>query len=178
MVRLEQQEVFPDKERRAFWIEDPERNRKVEERLRHLLQVRASWFEANIRRFDWISYVPFEHALAGRFGKGLCWLVGDAAHQTGPAGVQSLNVGLREAEELAARLQARTQGNASAGDLEAWEKGWRGQWEHLLGLKGAMKASDKTDSWVRQNAARLLPCLPASGEGLASCLRQLHLEFP
>ncbi len=169
-------EVFPDKERRAFWIDDPDRNRQLEQRLRQLIAERAPWFTAKVRQFDWISRVQFEHRLVKRLGKGLCWLVGDAGHQTGPAGVQSLNVGLHEATDLADTLNARLQGDDQAGDLNAWEQRWRREWERLLGSKGALKPSAQADAWVQQNATRIVPCLPASGEDLVRCAQQLHLE--
>lgn len=178
LVRKELHEEFPDKERRAFWIDDPERNRQVEQRLRQLIEMRAPWFAAEVSHFDWISHVQFGRLLVKRFGKDRCWLVGDAAHQTGPAGVQSLNVGLREADELAGTLKARLQGDHLAGDLDAWQKRWRAEWERLLGLRDAMKTSDKTDAWVRQHAGKILPCLPACGDDLVRCAKQLHLEFP
>ena len=42
--------------------------------------------------------------LAKQFGRNRCWLAGDAAHQTGPVGVQSMNVGFCEAEALSSAL--------------------------------------------------------------------------
>lgn len=178
LVRKELHEEFPDKERRAFWVDDPEKNQQLQQRLRHLLEVRAPWFTAEVRQFDWISHVQFEHLLVKHFGRDSCWLVGDAAHQTGPAGVQSLNVGLREADELAVTVKARLNGDNVTGDIDAWQKHWRAEWESLLGLKGPLKASDQTDAWVQQRAAKILPCLPASGGDLARCVKQLRLEFP
>jgi NADPH-dependent dioxygenase len=177
-ARKETAEDFPDKERRAVWIDDPERNRQLEQRLHDLIQQRAPWFEAKVKDFDWASRVQFERRLVKRFGNDLCWLVGDSAHQTGPVGVQSLNVGLREADELAEILKGRLQDGAAANGFGSWERKWREQWQRLFGLKGAMKYSGETNKWVEQHAARILPCLPASGDDLARCAQQLELILP
>lgn len=178
LVRKELHPPFPDKERRAFWLDDPERNRQVEQRLRQLIEIRAPWFAADVRQFDWISQVQFERLLVKRFSTDNCWLVGDAAHQTGPAGVQSLNGGLREADDLANVLTARLQGDQQGGDVTGWEKHWQDQWRRLLGLSGTPRAIGDADPWVEKHAARFLPCIPASGDALARCLSQLRLELP
>jgi len=178
LLGRELHEDFPDKDRREVWTYEPERNKRIEQRLRQMIQERAPWFTAEIKQFDWISHVQFEHLLVGRFGQDRCWLLGDAAHQTGPAGVQSLNVGLREAAELTDVLSARLQGSDTPGDINAWASRWRNEWERLLGVKGPAKSSDQTDAWVQQHAAKILPCLPASGDDLVHCMTQLQLELP
>lgn len=168
---------FPDKDRRAVWIDDPDRNRQIQERLNQLIQKRAPWFSAGVKEFDWVSRVQFERRLAKHFGSGLCCLVGDAAHQTGPVGVQSLNVGLREADELAETLHKRIQAGTAKNGFENWKHHWREEWERLLGLGVTLKPSAGADEWVQQHASRILPCLPASGADLVSCAKQFHLDF-
>jgi 2-polyprenyl-6-methoxyphenol hydroxylase-like FAD-dependent oxidoreductase len=176
--RQELTEEFPDKDRRAVWIDDPERNRQIQEGLQHLIEKRAPWFTASVKDFDWVSQVRFERRLAKQFGNDCCWLVGDSAHQTGPVGTQSLNVGLREADELAETLKSRLRDGVAKNGFESWQRHWQDEWQRLLGLKGAMKASANTDKWVQQHAAKILPCLPASGEDLANCLKQFQLDLP
>jgi 2-polyprenyl-6-methoxyphenol hydroxylase-like FAD-dependent oxidoreductase len=171
-------EEFPDKDRRAIWIEDPERNRQLQQRLRGFLRERAPWFAADVKGFDWASHVQFERRLVGRFGDGRWGLVGDAAHQTGPVGVQSLNVGLREADALADVLQHRLREAGATNGLESWQHRCREEWRRLLGLEGAMTASAHADPWVQRHAARILSCLPASGDDLTECAKQLRLDFP
>jgi len=169
-------EDFPDKERRAVWVDDPERNRRLEERLHGLIQQRAPWFAAQVKDFDWASRVQFERRLVKHFGNDRCWLVGDSAHQTGPVGVQSLNVGLLEADGLAEILKNRLQNGATPDGFGSWEQKWRGEWQRLFGLKDTMKSSAETDKWVQQHAAKILPCLPASGDDLVNCVKLLRLD--
>lgn len=170
-------EDFPEKARRSVWVDDPEVNQQIQKRLQRLIEKRAPWFSANVKEFDWVSHVQFERRLVKRFGKGLCWLVGDAAHQTGPVGVQSLNVGLREAGELADVLKNRLQDGATTNGFDGWERRWRAEWKQLLGLEGALKATDDADNWVQQHAVKILPCLPASGDDLVRCVKQIHLNL-
>jgi 2-polyprenyl-6-methoxyphenol hydroxylase-like FAD-dependent oxidoreductase len=171
-------EEFPEKARRSVWVDDPAVNRQIEQHLQQLTSKRAPWFTAKVKGFDWVDQVSFERRLVKRFGDGRCWLVGDAAHQTGPIGVQSLNVGLREAEGLVETLQNCLRNGATAKALDDWNHKRRETWQQLFGLKGALKTSEKTDKWVEQRASRILPCLPASGDELAQCAKQLCLELP
>jgi NADPH-dependent dioxygenase len=170
-------EEFPEKERRSNWMDDPHINQRITDHARKLVQQRAPWFHGEFRKLDWVSYVQFERRLARHFGDGRCWLAGDAAHQTGPVGVQSLNLGLREAGEIAAAIKASLRGENSTSIFETFDQRNRKQWLQLLGLNGALKTTSATDDWVKRRAARILPCLPASGDDLAQCLTQLHLEL-
>jgi 2-polyprenyl-6-methoxyphenol hydroxylase-like FAD-dependent oxidoreductase len=168
---------FPDKERRAVHLERP----AVDERIRQYVQKvagnRAPWFLAGVKQVTWCTEVVFEHRLARQFGRNRCWLAGDAAHQTGPVGVQSMNVGFFEAEALAGCLQKIVRENAPLELLEGYDRQWQGQWKRLLGLTGGLKAGSQTGAWARDHAARILSCLPGSGGDLEGLARQLHLEF-
>ena len=81
----------------------------VDEQIRQYVEKvarhRAPWFSAGVKEITWCTEVVFEQRLAKQFGRDRCWLVGDAAHQTGPVGVQSMNVGMAEAEALAGVLR-------------------------------------------------------------------------
>src|SRR6266700_2525954 len=95
---------FPEKARRAVRMV----GKGIDEDLRHwvhtVTQRRAPWFSATIDEIVWCTQVAFEHRLVKQFGRGRCWLAGDAAHQTSPVGAQSMNVGFCEAEGRAPRL--------------------------------------------------------------------------
>ena len=58
--------------------------------------MRAPWFHSGIKEVEWATDIQFEHWLAAKFGRSRCWLIGDAAHQSGPVGMQSMNAGLWE----------------------------------------------------------------------------------
>ncbi len=178
VAHKEVHEEFPPKQRRSFWIDDPEANRRIEQYLQRFVRERAPWFTAKVKDFDWVSQVQFERRLVKQFGSGQCWLVGDAAHQTSPVGVQSVNVGLREAEELADVLSNRLHGGATAEVSGSWNRRWREEWEQLLGQKSAPKVPENADDWLKRCAARILPCIPASGSELAQGLKQVQLDLP
>ena len=76
-----------------------------------------------------------EQRLASRFGRGNAWLAGDAAHVAAPMGVQSMNVGLREARALVGSIHAILAGDASPDALETYGRQRRKEWRALLGLE-------------------------------------------
>jgi len=144
-------------------------------RLRELMRERATWFEPDLRDLGWSIEVRFERRLAGAFGHDRVWLAGDAAHLTGPAGMQSMNAGLDEASDLAARIVRVLRGGEGHDLLEAYGRERPAAWRFLLGRQGGLRADAATSAFVAKNAARLLPCLPATGEDLGVLAGQLGL---
>jgi 2-polyprenyl-6-methoxyphenol hydroxylase-like FAD-dependent oxidoreductase len=147
-----------------------------EERTRELLQERAPWFEAGRWELGWSIEVRFDRRLATSFGQDRVWLAGDAAHLTGPAGMQSMNAGLGEAGDLAGRIATIHRGEAGIETLEAYGRERRAEWEFLLGRAGGLRPAAGTPPWAAASAARLLPCLPATGDDLRGLAGRLGLE--
>ena len=158
-------------------IDDPAFDRANREFVQRLLRQRAPWFTGKIEELGWSTDVEFQGRLARRFGQQRCWLAGDAAHQTSPAGMQSMNMGLLEAEQLAQTLIRIIRDRVSAETLESYQEGCRDQWRRLFGLDGSLQAQPKTDLWVQERITRILSCLPASGEDLTALLGQLQVRF-
>jgi 2-polyprenyl-6-methoxyphenol hydroxylase-like FAD-dependent oxidoreductase len=145
--------------------------------LHKLLSAHAPWFQAEIKEVGWAKDIQFEHRLAQKFGRDRAWLVGDAAHQTGPIGMQSMNLGFREGADLAAKLTRILRDKGSPDLLETYDVEHRMEWEQLFGWKGGIQADAATDEWIRQRSARIPGCIPASGVELTLLLHQLGLEF-
>jgi 2-polyprenyl-6-methoxyphenol hydroxylase-like FAD-dependent oxidoreductase len=145
-------------------------------RLRELMRERAAWFEPDLRELGWSIEVRFERRLAGAFGRDRVWLAGDAAHLTGPAGMQSMNAGLGEAVDLASRIVRVLRGGEGLDLLEAYGRERLFEWRFLLGLAGGLRAGTSAPPFAAMHAARLLPCLPATGEDLSALARQIGLE--
>ena len=168
---------FPQKDRNRFTVAEFPGDNDSRHHLQQLLFARAPWFQAGIKHVGWAANIQFDHRVARRFGRERTWLAGDAAHQTGPMGMQSMNVGFREGADLAARL-ARILREAGSPDLlEAYQFEHRTEWERLLGLQGAFKAGAAASPWVRGHRAELPVCVPASSTEMTLLLRQLGLEF-
>lgn len=170
-------EEFPSKDRqRVVVVESPGEKDSLHQ-LRKLLKERAPWFECPIEEVVWGTDVQFEPRLARQLGKGCCWLAGDAAHQTGPVGMQSMNIGFREAADLVAAIGAVLRGDKGV-DLEKryGHEHWQ-EWKRQLGLASMPQVRGAANEWVRRRALRILSSLPASGHELSELLNSLGIVF-
>jgi len=147
-----------------------------EDRLRALIAERAPWFRAGIRELFWSIPIRFERRLASGFGRGAYWLAGDAAHLAGPAGIHSMNIGLREAKDLAERFEHVLRQGAS--ELESYGPGREREWRQMFNADGGLQATGEASEFARRNATRILACTPASGAHLRTLLAQVGLELP
>jgi 2-polyprenyl-6-methoxyphenol hydroxylase-like FAD-dependent oxidoreductase len=91
--------------------------------------------------------------------------------------MQSMNVGLLEAEALATAVRRVVREAASLDTLEAYQKARRAEWQRLLGVTGSLKPGAKPNAWAKERAARLLPCLPAGVEEIGRLADQLGLVW-
>jgi len=168
---------FPQKERdRMVVVERPSEQDGLHQ-LRRLLNDRAPWFQSQIQEIVWTADVQFEPRLARPFGQNLCWLAGDAAHQTGPVGMQSMNIGFREAADLADVLTQILRKGASRDLLKSYDRAHWGEWSQLLGFKTGAAPTDTPAEWARRRAARIVGSIPASGADLTCLLKQLGIDF-
>lgn len=167
---------LPAKEFRALQIVEAESDRAHREQLAAWTRAHAPWFTSNVREIEWSVAVRFESWRARAFGRDNVWLAGDAGHQTGPFGMQGMNVGLREAVELGHAVRKVIRDGASDDVLAAYDHARCLEWDGLLGRDGALHPATSIPSWVDRQANRLLPFLPASGSELAGLLKQLGLE--
>lgn len=183
---------WPLEEGRCRWgfqIGDASEHAASMERLEQLIAARAPWWTARPTQIYWSTLGLFEHRLTRSFGHGGVWLAGDAAHQAAPVGVHSMNSGLVEARELAARI-ARIQRRGGAPSLlQEFATETHEAWQWLLDASTpprelraagtpagrAVRALPGADPWVRQAAPRILACIPASGDDLEPLLKQVGL---
>ena len=149
----------------------------AQELLEEMIAQRAPWFTAPIHDVIWSIAVQFDRRLVPRFGSGNAWLVGDAAHLVDPAGVHSMNIGMREADDLARRFYEILREGAPHTTLEEYNEERLAEWRPLYGLNGKPRPREGTDDWVAINALRILTSLPASGEELLALVDQIGLEL-
>jgi 2-polyprenyl-6-methoxyphenol hydroxylase-like FAD-dependent oxidoreductase len=168
-------EEHPDKQRQSVVVLNEDTDAAERRRLTERIQARAPWFTAGIKEIEWTTVVGFDRMLARGFGTGRCWLAGDAGHQTGPVGMQSMNVGLREAADLGGRLRHILREGASPNQLAVYEAERLAEWRRLLG-RDTFHASPKATPWVKSHLRRLPSCLPGSGSELRALAAQLGLE--
>ena len=168
---------WPLEEGRCRWgfqIRDTSQHTPSMERLEQLIAARAPWWTARPTEIYWSTLGQFDRRLTRSFGSGGVWLAGDAAHQAAPVGVHSMNSGLIEARELAARISQILRAGGPPSLLQEFATGTHQAWQWLLGGR-TVRASTGADPWVRRCADRILACMPASGEDLEPLLNQIGL---
>ena len=159
----------------GFQIEEAAAHEASMGRLEQLIAARAPWCTARPTQIYWSTLGMFESRLTRSFGRGGVWLAGDAAHQAPPVAVHSMNSGLLEARELASRISQIQRSAGAPSLLEQLATEMHEAWEWLLEPGRAVRALPGADSWVRQNGARILACMPASGDDLEPLLQQIGL---
>ena len=148
---------FPPKERNRLMSIRARRELDRMDDLRDFLTQRAPWFPAEtIREKNWIAHVQFERRLALSLGEGRCWLAGDAAHQTGPAGMQSMNLGFLEGADLADKFKSILREKAGLEVLQIYNRVHCAEWRQLLGLRESTDLSKSLSSWARRRFKNIL----------------------
>jgi 2-polyprenyl-6-methoxyphenol hydroxylase-like FAD-dependent oxidoreductase len=173
--------VWPLSQERGRWSFQVDEERPAPptvDAVRELIRTRAPWFRSRIDEISWHTTVRFERRLTQKFGDNRIWLVGDAGHITGPVGAQSMNVGLREAGDLAQCYFSVRQGGVASDLLRGYAEERRAEWSLLLGLDDELQTKAETPGWASSMAARILPCVPASGDDLRRLLDQVGLALP
>lgn len=168
---------MPRKERRAFRVAESAVDDQIREYVEAVARKRAPWFDLGVKEITWCTEVVFEHRVAREFGRNRAWLLGDAAHQTGPVGVQSMNAGFLEGASMAHTLKQIVRENGSLSGLDLWQKEQLARSRQFLGLTGGFKPRGETPAWVKSRAGRLLACLPGTGKALAGLGGQLGLDL-
>jgi 2-polyprenyl-6-methoxyphenol hydroxylase-like FAD-dependent oxidoreductase len=169
---------WPLEEGRCRWgfqIRDTSEHAATIERLEELIAARAPWCTARPTQIYWSTLGVFERRLTRSFGMGGLWLAGDAAHLAAPVGVHSMNAGLVEARELAARISRIQRATGEPSLLQEFATETHEAWQRLLGDGQAVRALPGADPWVRQTGGRILACIPASGDDLETLLEQIGL---
>ncbi len=146
-----------------------------DKRLEEFIRERAPWCSPSVERVYWRLLVRFEKRLVSRFGEGRIWLAGDAAHLTGPVGVHSMNVGMKEGCDLAARIADVLETRASADALAEYNRERMAEWRLLLGLDG--KPAGVESAGLAGAEPHLISWLPASGEDLRALAGQFGVSM-
>jgi 2-polyprenyl-6-methoxyphenol hydroxylase-like FAD-dependent oxidoreductase len=159
----------------GFQIQAASEHAASMERLEQLISARAPWWTARPTQIYWSTLGLFESRLARSLGKGGVWLAGDAAHQAPPVGVHSLNSGLLEARELAARISRIQRAGEAPSLLQEFAIETHEAWQRLLAAGREVRALPGADPWVREARARIVASIPSSGDDLQPLLKQIGL---
>jgi 2-polyprenyl-6-methoxyphenol hydroxylase-like FAD-dependent oxidoreductase len=169
---------WPLEEGRCRWgfqIQDASEHAATMERLEQLIAETAPWCTVRPTQIYWSTLALFARRLTRSFGTGSVWLAGDAAHQAAPVGVHSMNSGLVEARELAARMSRIQRAGGAPSLLQEFATETHETWQWLIGADRSVRALPGADPWIERNGARILACVPASGDDLEPLLKQIGL---
>jgi 2-polyprenyl-6-methoxyphenol hydroxylase-like FAD-dependent oxidoreductase len=145
--------------------------------LKELLAQRMPWRSDDPESVEWSGRGQFQRAAVDQFGRDRVWLAGDAAHATSPLGVQSLNVGLHEARELATTIVECVR-NASPALLQTrYQLHRQTEWNRLLATSPGAPFRHGLPDWVHRHLPRIVASLPASGDDLDDLLDQLGVSL-
>jgi 2-polyprenyl-6-methoxyphenol hydroxylase-like FAD-dependent oxidoreductase len=113
-----------------------------------------------VSRVNWFSTYHVHHRVAGHFGKGRAFLLGDAAHIHSPAGGQGMNTGIGDAVNLAWKLAAVLSGHASAELLDTYEAERIGFARRLVATTDRAFTFATADGWIADVVrTRIAPAL-------------------
>lgn len=88
-----------------------------------------------------------------------------------------MNIGILEAESLAAKLWQAIQDETALTALERYNQERSKEWRSLLGMSGGLQPGSTTSPWVTERCHRILSCIPGSGEDLTRLAGQLGLTI-
>jgi 2-polyprenyl-6-methoxyphenol hydroxylase-like FAD-dependent oxidoreductase len=145
--------------------------------LKDLIAQRMPWHHDDVEGIEWSGAGAFRRAVVDQFGKDRVWLAGDAAHATSPLGVQSLNVGLHEARELAATIVECVRNGSPTLLAARYQARRQAEWNRLLASTPNAPLPPRVPDWVKRHLPRIVASLPASGDDLDDLLDQLGVSL-
>jgi len=163
---------FPQKDREHLVIIEPPSQWGSVPHLKQFLAERAPWFQAQIKDIVWVAHAQFERQCAEHFGRERCWLAGDAAHQASPAGMHSMNQGMKEGVDLADVISGIVRDKGAMELLAKYDENHLGEWRRLFGVEKPAEPECHS-AWARENYLTIMGNLPASGSDLKHLLEKL-----
>ncbi|MFN4258486.1 MAG: FAD-dependent monooxygenase [Gemmataceae bacterium] len=140
---------------------------------------------SGLRLYDpiWLSGFRIHERKVADYGKGRCFLAGDAAHIHSPAGGQGMNTGMQDAFNLAWKLALVQRGQGKADPLltsysqERTEVG-----ELVLSRAGAVTRAatlrHPVAQFIRNHTASLLGSLSFFRDKVTNTLTELDIHYP
>lgn len=145
--------------------------------LKDLIDQRVPWNIGYINKVIHRSVVPFEKKYLKSPCQARIAFIGDAARTFGPLSMTSMNLGMLEGEQIAVALKEMLDLNLPTKHLNAVGESMVEHWEALTNLESHSTPTATVDSWTKENQARILRSLPATGKSLETLANQLGLHL-
>lgn len=145
------------------------------DRLKGFIAYRAPWFEGSVEHLYWSTTVTFDKRLVNSFGSKRVWLAGDAAHVTGPVGVQSMNMGILEAHNLTDLLADCLKGKRKTEDLELYGREALANWSLLNGSGARVTAGPQVCKELLPFLNRFVQFMPGKPLAQQRLVQQLDV---
>ena len=123
------------------------------------------------------SVVPFKTQYLKSPLSGRVFFLGDAARAFAPLGMTSMNLGIQEADKIAAALENGIEDNLPMSHFNSLGEDMIEQWKVLSNLKEHSIPDTSTDPWVTENRAAILEALPVTGNALEKLASQLSIDL-
>lgn len=141
--------------------------------LESFIKERAPWFSSVKWQLQWHGKVTFGYWFVQPFAKSGVFLLGDAAHQTHPFGIQSMNNGLLESYKLCQRLLESKTSFSLDEICTLYNQESHDSWSQLLRGGDSLKELIPEDSWLKDREQELMMVLPVSSGELPLALKAL-----
>ncbi|WP_260972420.1 FAD-dependent oxidoreductase [Mycolicibacterium llatzerense] len=128
----------------------------IAEHFRHFLHTQAG-DDVRLTGIDWTSRFVINQRVARTYRSGRILLAGDAAHVHSPLGGQGMNMGIADAENLAAKLALVATGQAPESLVDSYERERRPPARRVVAATGLATrvafSRNPIVTWTRDNIA-------------------------
>ena len=152
----------------------------TEEEVRNLL-IEYGFDQIEIKKIDWLTKTKVQRRIVESFKVGRVFFVGDAAHINSPVGGQGMNLGIRDAFNLAWKLAFVVSGKAEDSLLYSYSAERSKMAEQILkntnNLNKILSVKSFVKRFGRNTLMYFLNQFPKTGQNLAKAVSGINNKY-